>query len=325
MFNTRIMAFDSYVPEKVVTNDDLSKIVDTNDEWISSRTGIKQRHISTGVTAGEMCVVVGKRLLEKANISPEEIDLIITATITPDYATPSTACLVQSGLGAVNAFAFDLTAACSGFVYALSVADKYIKSGQCKKALVFGSEVLSNIVDWSDRSTCVLFGDGAGGVLIEASEQGYGKIIAEDMHSNGELGLTLTGGQKQPENAFFTPEEANKKYLQMDGRAIFNFATRSVPASVKQLLEKSNISIDEIKYVVPHQANYRIVEVVAKKLGLPMERFYMNMDKYGNTSSASIPIALAEMSQQGMLEKGDKIVITGFGGGLTWGSILIEI
>ncbi len=324
MYNTGITAFESYLPSKVVTNDDLSKIVDTNDEWISTRTGIKERHISTGDTNAHMCIETAKKLLEKTKTSPEEIDLVITATMTPDYSTPSTACIVQGGIGAVNAFAFDINAACSGFVYALSIADKYIKSGTCKKALVFGSEVLSSVVDWSDRSTCVLFGDGCGGVLVEATEDKCG-VLCEDMHADGVKGLTLTAGQRQPESKFHIPENANDYYLEMDGRAIFNFATRSVPSSVKALLEKSGTPVEDIKYIVPHQANYRIVEVVAKKLGISMDKFYMNMDKYGNTSSASIPIALAEMSRSGMLNKGDKIVITGFGGGLTWGSILIEI
>lgn len=322
MLNTGIRAVDCYAPEKIVTNDDLSKIVDTSDEWIYSRTGIKQRHLSTGEDTSQLCIEVAKRLLEKSGVSPEEIDLIIVATISPDYATPSTACLVQGAIGAVNAFAFDISAACSGFVYALSIADKFIKSGRCNKAVVLGAETLSKIVDWKDRSTCVLFGDGAGGVIAEAVEKGG--ILAEDMHSKGEDGLKMTGNERKPENMLYHPENENNPYLVMDGRAIFNFATKSVPNSVKEIINKSGISMDDVKYIVPHQANSRIIDIVARKLNVPIDKFYLNIDEYANTSAASIPIALGEMAKKGLLEKGDKIIVTGFGAGLTWGSMLIE-
>ena len=322
MLNTGIRAVDCYAPEKIVTNDDLSQIVDTSDEWIYSRTGIKQRHLSTGEDTSQLCIEVAKRLLEKSGTSPEEIDLIIVGTISPDYATPSTACLVQGAIGAVNAFAFDISAACSGFVYALSIADKFIKSGSYKKAIVLGAETLSKIVDWKDRSTCVLFGDGAGGVIVEPVDKGG--ILAEDMHSKGEDGLKMTGNERKPENMLFTPEGENNPYLVMDGRAIFNFATRVVPHSVNEIIEKSGISMDDVKYIVPHQANSRIIDIVARKLNVPIEKFYLNINEYANTSAASIPIALGEMSEKGLLKKGDKIIVTGFGAGLTWGSVLIE-
>jgi 3-oxoacyl-[acyl-carrier-protein] synthase-3 len=323
MLSTEFIAFDSYAPLRAVTNDDLSKLVDTSDEWISSRTGISERRISEGENTSDMCTKVAKGLIEKSGIAPEDIGLIIVATITPDYATPNTASLVQSAIGAVNAFAFDISAACSGFVFATSIADKYIKAGMCKYAIVIGAETLSKIVNWEDRATCVLFGDGAGGAIMAQSERNC--YLAEDMHSDGSLGLQLTGGETKVRNAYSSPEEPDRRYLEMDGRTIFNFATRKVPKSVQLLLEKAGLTTEDIDWVVPHQANSRIVEVVAKKLGMPMDKFYMNIAEYGNTSAASIPLALAQMSREGLLKKGQKIVLTGFGGGLTWGSAIIEI
>ena len=323
MYNTEFIAFDSCAPERVVTNDDLSKLVDTNDEWISSRTGIRKRHISEGENTSELCIKTARGLLEKSGLKGEDIDLIVVATITPDFATPNTACLVQNAIGASNAFAFDISAACSGFVFACGIADKYIKTGMCKNAIVIGAETLSKIVNWEDRSTCVLFGDGAGGAIMSRGEKNC--YLAEDMHSDGTLGLQLIGGETKVRNAFSSPEEEDRHYLEMDGRTIFNFATHKVPQSVKLLLERAGLTSEDIDWVVPHQANYRIVEVVAKKLNMPMDKFYMNIAEYGNTSAASIPIALSQMSKEGLLKKGQKVVITGFGGGLTWGSALIEI
>lgn len=323
MYNAKIVAFDSYVPEQIVTNDDLSNIVDTNDEWIYARTGIRERRLSTGQNTSDLCIEAGKNILAKTNTLPEDIDIIIVATISPDYTTPSTACLVQAGLGTKNAFCFDLAAACSGFVYALSVAEKFIKCGTYKKVLVFGAEVLSKITDWYDRGTCILFADGAGCALVERSEANG--FLGEDIRSNGDNALSLTGGDIYVENFVYKSETFDKGYLKMDGRAILNFATRMVPINIKDLLEKTNTDIEDVKYFVLHQANYRIVEAVAKKLGMPMDKFYTNIDKFANTSAASIPIALTEMSDKGLLVKGDKIVLSGFGGGLTWGSLLIEI
>ncbi len=323
MFSTEFIAFDSCTPQKAVTNDDLSLLVDTTDEWISTRTGIRERRISEGENTSDMCIKVAKGLLKKSSVSAEDIDLIIVATITPDFATPSTACMVQSAVGAVNAFAFDVSAACSGFVFAAGIADKYIRSGMCRNAIVIGAETLSKIVNWRDRTTCVLFGDGAGGALLSRSERNC--YIAEDMHSDGSLGMQLTGGEAKVRNAFADPEEPDRRYLEMDGRTIFSFATRKVPASIRTLLEKASLTPDDIDWVVPHQANSRIVEVVAKKLDMPPEKFFMNIAKYGNTSAASIPIALAQMSDEGLLKKGQKVIISGFGGGLTWGSAIIEI
>lgn len=324
MFNSKIICFESYVPEKIITNDELSNIVDTSHEWIYTRTGISKRRISTVENTSDLAINVGKALIKSSNIEPEDIDIIIVATITPDHLTPSTACIVQGAIGAKNALAFDINVACSGFVYALSVADKFLKSGLYKTALVIGAETLSKIVDWSDRGTCVLFGDGSGGALLVASED-ENSIIAEDLKADGTCWQAITGGSIGINNAFIKDKKENPFYLQMNGRDVFKFATKTVPKSVQQVLDKSNLSLDDIKYIVPHQANLRIVEVVAKKLKVDLDKFYLNLQDYGNTSAASIPIALAEMSKKGILKKDDKIIITGFGGGLTWASMLIKI
>ena len=324
MFNSKIICFESYVPEKIITNDELSNIVDTSHEWIYTRTGISKRRISTVENTSDLAINVGKALIKNSNIAPEDIDIIIVATITPDHLTPSTACIVQGAIGAKNALAFDINVACSGFVYALSVADKFLKSGLYKTALVVGAETLSKIVDWSDRGTCVLFGDGSGGALLVASED-ENSIIAEDLKADGTCWQAITGGSIGINNTFIKDKKENPFYLQMNGRDVFKFATKTVPKSVQQVLDKSNLSLDDIKYIVPHQANLRIVEVVAKKLEVDLDKFYLNLQDYGNTSAASIPIALAEMSKKGILKKDDKIIITGFGGGLTWASMLIKI
>ncbi len=324
MFCSKIIGFESYTPENIITNDDLSNIVETSDEWIYTRTGISKRCLTTKENTSDFAINVSKKLIENANISPKDIDLIILATITPDYLTPSTACIVQGAIGATNALAFDINAACSGFVYALSTADKFLKSGLYKNALVIGAETLSKTVDWSDRSTCVLFGDGSGGALLTASNQ-YNSILAEDLKADGVSWQAITGGKLNNNNPFLKEKEEEAFYLQMDGRKVFNFATKTVPKSINNVLEKANITLDDIKYIVPHQANSRIVEGVAKKLNISLDKFYLNLESYGNTSAASIPIALAEMTKNNLLKKGDKIIITGFGAGLTWASMLIQI
>ncbi|MFG6395602.1 MAG: ketoacyl-ACP synthase III [Lachnospiraceae bacterium] len=321
---TRIIATGACTPGQVITNDDMAKVVDTSDEWITQRTGIKERHISSGENTSDLAVGTARQLLERAGKKAEEIDLIIVATVTADYGTPSAGCMVQKEIGASNAVAFDITAACSGFMFALSIADKYIKTGIYNNAIVIGAETLSKIVDWSDRSTCVLFGDGAGGAYIEKSETDG--IIEEEIGSKGELYDILTEGHTDCNNIF-----NNKKnepdplwYVCMNGREVFKFATKSVVKSVERVLKNAGITAEEIKYVVPHQANTRIVEVISNKLRIPHEKFYMNIDRYGNTSSASIPIALNELNEKGLIKRGDKIILTGFGGGMTWGTMLIS-
>ena len=322
MFYSKIKAVGAYVPEYTVTNDDLSKIVDTNDEWISSRSGIRRRHFSKGENTSDLAAKAAEIILKEAGVNAEDVELIVVASVSPDYATPSVSCLVQSKIGAVNAVAFDIGAACSGFVFGLSVADKFIKSGVYKNALVIGSEVLSKYLDFEDRGTCVLFGDGAGGAFLERSEEGG--ILAEDMGSDGARGLSLTSGFRNVVNPYCEGERFIHSFIEMDGREIFDFATRTVPKSVEALIEKAGISVDDIDIVVPHQANARIVQIVARKLKIPMEKFCLNMEEYGNTSSASIPIALDEMDNKGLIKKGDTVLITGFGAGLTWGSMLIK-
>lgn len=323
MYTSRIIETGSYLPELVISNDDLAKIVDTSDEWISSRTGIKERRITSGENTSDISTKAALQIIERAGISPSDIQLLIVGTCSADYNVPSTACMVQKAIGADNAIAFDLTAACSGFMFGLSVADKYIRSGVCENALVIGAEVLSKMVDWSDRSTCVLFGDGAAGAYLKKTEEAG--IICEEIGSNGRSYEALTAGYTPAANAFNDVAPATAfDMVKMDGREIFKFATKKVSKSILQLLEKSGVAAEDIKYVVPHQANARIIEVVAKKVGMPFEKFYLNMDKTANTSAASIPIALHEMNERGMLERGDKVILTGFGGGLTWGTMLIE-
>jgi 3-oxoacyl-[acyl-carrier-protein] synthase-3 len=324
MIRSKIAATGAGIPEQVITNDDLAKIVDTSDEWISQRTGIRERHISGGEDLSFYAAKSANQILSRAGVAPEEVELIIVATVTADYGTPSAACMVQKEIGAVHAVAFDVTAACSGFLYAVSVADKFIRCGVYKNALVIGGEILSKIVDWTDRSTCVLFGDGAAGVLLERTETSEG-VLVEELGAQGDMYEVLTEGRVPPANAFNQVEPLKgQDYVYMDGREVFKFATKKIVSSVSRVLEQAGITADEVKYFVPHQANARIVEVAAKKLKVPYERFYMNIQHYGNTSAASIPIALNEMFEKGLLEKGDKIILCGFGGGLTWGTVLIQ-
>lgn len=323
MIRSGIVGFERTLPPLEVTNDDLAKIVDTSDEWITSRTGIRSRHISEGQDTSDLCIETAKKLLDRSGWDPESIDLIIVGTLTPDYATPSVACMVQAALGCTNAFCFDLSAACSGFIYSLSVADKFIKNGNVKRAIVLGGETLSRLIDWTDRSTCVLFADGAGGVLLEATQSGG--ILFEDIHSDGSKGVALMAGYHQNRNIFYKKEPKVVKSIDMNGRDIFAFATRMVPKSITKVLEETDTSIDDLKYIVLHQANIRINEVIARKLKAPLEKFYSNIHRTGNTSGGSVPIVLAEMAGEGLLKKGDKIIVAGFGGGLTWATMLIEL
>ena len=323
MYFSKIKYTGAYVPENIVSNADLEKLVETDDEWIRSRTGIERRHISMGDNTSDLASKTAWEIIKKGGIDPTDIDLIIVATVSPDCMSPSTACTVQAAIGAVNAVAFDISAACSGFVFALSTADKFIKSGTYKNALIIASEVLSKHINWSDRSTCVLFGDGAAGAYIERSETPG--IIAEDIGCDGTKGKSLGGARNTAANVFNGLEKFDDPYIYMDGKVIFDFATRQVPKSVNKLLEKANLMPEDIKYVLPHQANERIVKVISRKVKIPMEKFYLNIAEYGNTSAASIPIALNEMYEKGILSEGDKLLITGFGGGLTWCSMVVEI
>ena len=318
--NMKIIGTGRSLPKKIVTNDDLAKIMDTSDEWIVTRTGISQRHLVTEETTTSMAADAAIEALKQSDISVQEIDLIIVATISADGTMPSTACQVQDIIGATNAVAFDLVAACSGFLFALNTAYAYFKAGLYKNALVIGAETLSKIVDWTDRSTCVLFGDGAGAVFAQADEAGMYEML---QYTDGSKGHVLTH-KNGPVHNMLTQNKVSHKYIAMDGQEVFKFAVKKVPESIQALLDKENLLAEDIKYFVLHQANKRIIQSVAKRLHVSEDKFPVNMDKYGNTSAASIPILLAEMNEQGMLHKGDKIMLSGFGGGLSWGVSLVE-
>ncbi|MDW8650523.1 beta-ketoacyl-ACP synthase III [Streptococcus suis] len=322
--HAKISQVAHYLPKKIVTNDDLAQRMETSDEWIRSRTGIGQRHIVTGETTSDLASQVARKLLEKSQLDASEIDFIIVATITPDASMPSTAAMVQAAIGAKKAFAYDLVAACSGFVFALSTAEKLLASGVYKRGLVIGAETLSRSVDWSDRSTAVLFGDGAGGVLLEACEQP--SFLAEILRTDGSRGASLTAGLDQKETPFST-QSRQQPFIQMEGRAIFEFATRDVTATMAELLEQADMTVDCVDYFLLHQANIRILDKMARKLGVAREKFPANMDKYGNTSAASLPILLSECVESGMLrlDGSQTVLMAGFGGGLTWGTLLLQL
>ena len=316
----RIAGIGICVPENIITNDDLAKIVDTNDEWIRSRTGICERRISTEDGTSALAAKAAKKALEAAGVSPEEIDILILGTSSPDYNYPSGACEVQAAIGAVNAVAFDISAACAGFIFAMEIVQGFFQAGIYKTALIIGSETLSKVTDWSDRGTCVLFGDGAGAAVLKADEKG---IIDMMMGSDGTKGPVLACQSRTLGN-FLTGTKPEIGFMTMDGQEVFRFAVKKVPESVEILLKKTGIPKEEIKYYVLHQANERIIEAAAKRLKEPMDKVPMSISRYGNTSTASIPLLLNEMVEHGMLEPGDKIVMSGFGAGMTWGAVLLE-
>lgn len=316
----RIIGTGSAVPEQIVTNEDLSKIVETSDEWISSRSGIKERRVAKEETTTSLAILAGKRALENAGIASEEIEVIIVATCTPDCFFPNTACQVQDAIGAKHAVAFDLSAACSGFLFALSTAQAYIKGGIYQKALIIGAETMSKMIDWSNRSTCVLFGDGAGAAVVSAEETGVLELVQK---SDGTGKGVLSCKARETRN-LLNHESETKEYLYMEGQPVFKFAVKTVPECVEEVLKKAEVKKEEIRYYILHQANSRIIQSVAKRLKEPEEKFPMNLSLYGNTSAASIPILLDEMNRNGMLNQGDKLVLSGFGAGLTWGAVLLE-
>jgi 3-oxoacyl-[acyl-carrier-protein] synthase-3 len=313
------------VPEAVLTNDDLSKMVDTNDAWIRERTGIRERRIAReDEYPSTLAVKASIKALRIANLRPTDLDLIICATSSPEYIFPATACLIQDQLGATKAGAFDLLAACSGFIYAMNMGAQAIRSGSIKNVLVIGSETLSRFINWKDRSTCILFGDGAGAFVLQASEQ-PGGVLSAVMHSDGSGGDLLTlagGGSRYPANE--TTLLNGKHYIQMDGNEVFRFATRVMASATEEVLACAGLTVDQVQWIVPHQANIRIIKAAARGLNLPMERFIVNVERYGNTSTASIPIAMVEALEKGMIKPGEKIVMVGFGAGLTWGALAAE-
>lgn len=319
----RIIGTGSYLPKKVADNHFLSTIVDTDDEWIRQRTGIKERHLSNGKEGTTyMATHAAEAALENAGITADELDMIIVATVSADTYVPSTSCQVQGAIGAIRATCFDLNAACSGFLFAMNTAYAYIEMGMAKTILIIGAETLSREVDWSDRSSCILFGDGAGAAIMR-QEEGKGGLIASVTGSDGSQGDVMTCKGRGIQNPFHQSKR-KKDYLRMEGQAVFRFAVTMVPRCIKQILKKTGYDTEDIKFFVLHQANVRILELIAKRLKVDIDKFPMNLDHYGNTSSASIPILLDELNRNNLLEPGDKIVLSGFGGGLTWGAVLIE-
>lgn len=313
------------VPEPVLTNDDLAKMVDTSDEWIRDRTGIRERRIAReNEFPSTLGVAASLKALQVANLRPVDLDLIICTSSTPEHIFPATACLIQDQLGAVKAGAFDLLAACTGFIFSINMAAQAIRSGSIKNALVVGAETLSRFVNWKDRNTCILFGDGAGAFVLQASNQ-PGGVLSAVMHSDGSGGDSLSlpaGGARYPASEATVHE--GKHYIHMDGKEVFRFATRVMGHATKEALALAGLTTDDIQLVIPHQANYRIIETAAKYLKMPMDKFVVNVDRYGNTSTASIPIAAVEAIRHGRLKAGDKVVFVGFGGGLTWGALAAE-
>ena len=316
----------SYVPPYSMDNNDIAKLVETSDEWIRERTGVVRRHIIQEETTVSMAARAGQSALENAGIKPEEVDLILVSTISSNVILPCAACEVQRELGAVNATCFDLNAACTGFLLGYNTAAAYLAAGVYQTALVIGSESLSNLTNWKDRSTCILFGDGAGAAVIQ---RGEGRHYLPVTHSNGAKGGALTCKSRHDHNGLTRHQEVEtladpEYFMQMDGQAVFKFAVRSVPQAVEEVLEANRVKKEEISCYILHQANRRIVEAVAKRLGEPLEKFPMNLQEYGNTSSASIPILLDEQNRSGKLKKGDRIVLAGFGAGLSWGASILD-
>ena len=317
---TKIIGTGSYLPENIVTNDDLAQVVETSDEWIRTRTGICQRRIAVEETTAQLAAKAAMRAVEEAGIDPADLDIILVGTSSPEQCFPSTACEVQALIGAPGAVAFDLSAACSGFVFALNTVHAFFKAGIYKTGLIIGVDIVSKLVDWSDRSTCVLFGDAAGAAVVTAAETG---VIDMMMRSDGTKGHVLACTART-NGSFLSKTEPQLGYVSMDGQEVFKFAVKKVPESIREVLEGSGVTLDEVKYFVFHQANYRMFEAIAKRLQVPIEKIPSNIDRVGNTSAATIPVMLDELNKEGKINRGDKIILAGFGGGLTWGATLLE-
>lgn len=322
MSNAKIIGTGSALPEKILTNEDLSKIVDTTDEWIRTRTGIRQRRVADeGTSTSDLALMAVEKAIKAAKIDPEELDLIVVGTSSPDTLFPSVACIIQGKIGAKNAAAFDVSAACSGFNFALTVASSFFKSGMSKKALVVGADTLAKYLDWTDRSTCVLFGDGAGAVVLSEANPGEG-ILASNLTADGTGAQFLVmpgGGSRNPK-----PKNEKERCITMNGKEVFKFAVKALEKTLLSALERANIPLEKVDLLIPHQANTRIIDHAMKKFGIPKEKIFVNLDKYGNTSAASIPIALDEAVKSGMVKKGDIIAVVGFGAGLTSGANIIK-
>ncbi|MDN3511306.1 MAG: ketoacyl-ACP synthase III [Candidatus Jettenia sp.] len=320
-----ITGIGSYLPSKILTNYDLEKLVETSNDWIVQRTGIKERHIvENGVITSDLATQASIYAMEDAGVSPQDLDMIITSTITPDHIFPSTSCYIQQKLGATRAGAFDILAACAGFIYALAIGESFVNSGAIKTALVVGAECLSKITDYTNRSTCVLFGDGAGAVIIQKNPTKH-EILSTRLAADGSQADVLImpgGGSKNPASLESIQQRAH--YIQFRGKEVFKLAINNITNLILETADENGLKLADIDLIIPHQSNLRIIEATMEKLGLPMEKAFVNIDKYGNTSSASIPIAINEARKEGRLKKGNIVMLVAFGGGLTWGSSIIR-
>ena len=322
--NAGIISVGTYIPKKIVTNNDIESLVDTSDEWIISRTGIKERRVSDDLSCSQMAVMASQKALDKAGISVEEIELIIVTSLSFDKLCPSTASLVQDGLKAINAAAFDISSACAGFSYGLATAFSFVESGAFNNVLLVGAENISKFINWKDRNTCILFGDGAGAVIVSKTEKPYGHIcsyLACDGRKNNLIEIPA-GGSAKP--ASVETVQNNEHFLRMKGQEVFKFAVKAIPDAINNVIYKGGVELKDIDLFIPHQANIRIIESATKKLGLPKEKFFTNLERYGNTSTASVPLALNEAHEKGIIKNGSLIVLIGFGGGLSWGANLVR-
>ncbi|MEE8823147.1 3-oxoacyl-[acyl-carrier-protein] synthase 3 [Lentilactobacillus sunkii] len=319
----KIISSASAIPKRVVDNDELSTMMDTSDEWITQRTGIKRRHVAVNETTSSLATQAAVKLLDQSDLDAADIDLIIVATMSPDYLTPSVGAMVQGNIGADHAIAFDVDAACSGFVYALKVARQMMMADHEMHAIVIGAETLSKLIDWHDRSTAVLFGDGAAGVLI-SNTANQGSFISEDLTTLGKLGKYLTAGQVGVKSPFAADDTQYSPFFKMNGHRVYGFAVKNVPESINRALAKAGMTVNDIDHFVLHQANERIIERIAETLNAPMAKFPVNINEYGNTSAASEPILLAELVDKQIIKRGDVVALSGFGGGLTVGTMIIK-
>ena len=329
MKGIKLLGTGMYAPEKIVSNDDFAEIVETSDEWIYSRTGLRKRHLSQGEPTWYMAVKAGAMAIEKSGLMPDDIDMIILSSVTPDFLTPSMSCIIQRELGIKDCITLDINAACSGFVYGLDMARRYLNFDDVKNVLVIGAENLTKIIDYTDRSSCVLFGDGAGAAVVTASDDIYSSYINAD----GNGAKHMVARNFLPRNAFMPEDrkvyddglpEIQNSYLFMDGKEVYKFAIKALPLAVTEACNKIDMPVEEIDVIIPHQANIRIIETAAQRLGVSMDKVFTNIDKYGNTSSASVPLALNEAMESGVIKKGDKVCLVGFGSGLTYGAVIFE-
>ncbi|MCQ2464437.1 MAG: ketoacyl-ACP synthase III [Oscillospiraceae bacterium] len=328
MQGIKISGIASYIPETVIENDDYTSFIETNNEWITTRTGINTRHCALNMPTWKMGSLAAEKAIEESGISKEEIDLIICTTVTPDTLIPSTACYIQNELQMFGCMAFDINCACSGFVYAVDMAHKYISAGAARNVLIVSSEQLTKVTDYTDRASCILFGDGAASAVISPADRPFSSFLGADGRGAGFLRATSV---KPVPNPFFALKGAEPDYdpadngkLYQDGKEVYKFAVAMMPQAVKNVLEKAGLSVNEVTRIIPHQANVRIIQTAASNLGVDMDKFYLNIQKYGNTSSASIPIALTEAIETGAVKRGDRIVLVGFGAGLTYGAVCLE-